>query len=142
MRVSELLADKKREIITAKRADTITEAMELLISNKISCLLVVGDSNELVGVVSDKDIFKAVFQNRGDFQKLAIRDLMTTDLIVGLADDSVNYIAGLMTENRIRHIPVVDKKKLIGLVSQSDVIKTQMKHIEVENRYLRLYMDR
>jgi len=141
MQVKELLKSKQRDTITATSSTELLEAMRLLIDHKISCLPVLGATGELIGIVSDKDIFKAVFENRPDFKKFSVGDLMTTDLIVGLGDDDVNYIAGLMTENRIRHVPIVEKDKLIGLISQADVVKTQMEHIEVENRYLKLYID-
>jgi CBS domain-containing protein len=66
---------------------------------------------------------------------------MSTELIIGLPDDDIAYIAGVMDKNWIRHIPVLDGDNLIGLVSQRDVVKTQTKNINIENRYLNLYMD-
>jgi len=65
---------------------------------------------------------------------------MSRDLIVGLPDDDISYISGVMTQNRSRHIPVVEKDKLIGLVSLGDIVKTQMDKIKIENRYLKDYV--
>jgi len=56
-------------------------------------------------------------------------------------DDEVSYIAGVMTNNRIRHVPIVENKQLAGLVSVGDVVKTQMENIQIENRYLKQYID-
>ena len=65
---------------------------------------------------------------------------MTTELIVGVVDDDLTYSAVLMTNNRIRHIPIMEKDKIIGIVSVGDIVKTQMEHIKIENRYLRQYL--
>jgi len=141
MRVRDILESKPREIVSVHQDLAVREAMELLIANKISCLPVMDDDEKLIGIVSDKDIFKLIFGNLDGFAAVQIKDIMSTNLIVGLVEDEVDYIAGVMTENRIRHIPIVDGDKLIGLVSQGDVVKKQMKSIQVENRYLRMYID-
>lgn len=141
MLVRDLLKTKNRDVITTTAATDINEAMAALIDNSISCLPVLNRDGKLEGIVSDKDIFRLIFEHRTDFKNYTVNDVMTKDLIVGLVGDDLNYIAGLMTENRIRHIPIVEKDKLIGLVSQSDIVKTQMKHMAVENRYLKLYFN-
>lgn len=141
MLVRDLLKTKNRDVITTTAATDINEAMAALIDNSISCLPVLNRDGKLEGIVSDKDIFRLIFEHRTDFKNYTVNDVMTKDLIVGLVGDDLNYIAGLMTENRVRHIPIVDKDKLIGLLSQSDIVKTQMKHMAVENRYLKLYFN-
>lgn len=141
MLVRDLLKTKNRDVITTTAATEINEAMAALIDNSISCLPVLNRDGKLEGIVSDKDIFRLIFEHRTDFKNYRVNDVMTKDLIVGLVGDDLNYIAGLMTENRIRHIPIVEKDKLIGLLSQSDIVKTQMKHMAVENRYLKLYFN-
>lgn len=141
MLVRDFLKTKNRDVITTTAATEINEAMAALIDNSISCLPVLSQDAKLEGIVSDKDIFRLIFEHRTDFKNYTVNDVMTKDLIVGLVGDDLNYIAGLMTENRIRHIPIVEKDKLIGLLSQSDIVKTQMKHMAVENRYLKLYFN-
>jgi CBS domain-containing protein len=141
MLVRDLLKTKNRKTVTAAADTDINEAMALLIDNAISCLPVLNNKGKLEGIVSDKDIFRLIFEHRTDFKNHKVNDVMTTEVLVGLAGDDVNYIAGLMTENRIRHIPIVDGDKLIGLLSQSDIVKTQMKRMAVENRYLKLYFN-
>ncbi len=141
MLVRDLLdAKESRPIIVATPETTAHEAMTLLIDNQISCLPVM-KGDDLVGIVSDKDIFKLIFEHRSDFAEIPVKDFMTTKLIVGVTDDEIDYIAGVMSENWIRHIPIMDGKKLIGLVSQTDIVRRQMKHMKVENRYLRIYID-
>ena len=72
---------------------------------------------------------------------MTVTDIMTSNIIVGVETDELTYIAGLMTNNRIRHVPVVKADKLIGLISIGDVVKAQMSDMEVENRYLKQYID-
>ena len=141
MKVKEMLKNKRREIITVKAETDILTAMELLIRNQISCLPVLGDSGQLVGIVSDKDIFKAIYENQDNFRSFKVGNLMTTDLLVGVADDEIDYIGGVMTENKVRHIPIVEREKLIGLLSVGDIVKAEIKHIRIENRYLKLYLE-
>ncbi|MBD3257197.1 CBS domain-containing protein [candidate division GN15 bacterium] len=141
MQVKDILKAKERDLISARKHTTIPEAMNLLISNKISCLPVLSEKDELVGIISDKDIFYRVHADPQGFTKARVGDLMTEDVIVGLPDDEVAYIAGIMTNNRIRHIPIVDQGRLTGLISVGDVVKTQMEAVKIENRYLKQYID-
>jgi len=140
MRVQDVLKDKDKTTITVTAETPVVEAMGRLIANKISCLPVVDEKDQLVGIVSDKDIFRTVHENLDDFKRYTVGEVMTSDVIVGLAEDDISYIAGLMTKNRIRHVPIVEQQCLKGLVSIGDVVKTQMSNIEIENRYLKLYI--
>ena len=140
MLVKDVLICKQRELITAQPATTIKQAMQLLIDNKISSLPVVDENQKLVGIISDKDIFKKIHETEADYRVFTVGQMMTTELIVGLAEDELSYIAGLMTNNRIRHIPIVEQDRIIGIISVGDIIKTQMEHIKIENRYLKQYL--
>jgi len=140
MLVKEILNSKQKKVVTATAETSIKTAMKLLLTNRISSLPVVDGSQQLVGIISDKDIFKKIYESPVDYRVFNVGQLMTVDVIVGIPEDELSYIAGLMTNNRIRHIPIVDKKQLIGIVSVGDIVKTQMEHIEIENRYLKQYL--
>ncbi|MBD3332668.1 CBS domain-containing protein [candidate division GN15 bacterium] len=141
MLVKHVLEKKKRPNVTVRPDATVKEAMDLLLNNRIRCLLVVDHDSELQGILSVTDVFKASYNDPGNFMEKQVSDVMTSDVIVGLLDDDVSYIAGVMLKNRIRHIPVMDHKKLAGIVSVSDILKAQAEHISVENRYLRMYIE-
>lgn len=141
MTVKDLLDSRQTEVITTTTETSMKEAMRLLIDNNISCLPITEDDGTLLGIISDKDIFRKVYETGGGDLNFAVGELMSRDLIIGLPNDDVRYIAGLMTNNRIRHIPVVAADKLIGLVSIGDVVKTQMKDMSIENRYLKSYIE-
>lgn len=141
MLVRDILRTTPREIITVDPKTAVREAMETLISNKIGCLPVLDTNGDLVGILDDQDIFRAVYENQDEFEKFTAGDLMTSNLIIGMPNDDMNYIAGLMAKNDIRYIPIMDNQKMIGLISPGDVVKAQMVHIEIENRYLKMYME-
>jgi len=140
MFVKDLLKNKNRGVITATPSMTIIKAMDLLISNQISCLPVIGESGELKGIVSDRDIFRAVHKDKVGFKNLKVGDIMTADVMIGVPEDDIQYIGGVMTQNRIRHVPIVEEKNLVGLISVGDVVKAHMDEVEVENRYLKTYI--
>ena len=110
--------------------------LEQKLKNQIGCLPVVNADSKLIGIISDKDIFEKVHQTKGQYQDLKVEDLMKTELIVGLLDDDIDYIAGIMEKNYIRHVPIVDGDHVIGMVSLRDIHKTYVKNKEIENRYL------
>ena len=137
----EILEKKGLKLITTSPETGLKKAMEELLKNKISCLPVLGKDDQLIGIVSDKDIFAAIYKDAAVIEIGTVGEIMTENLIVGVADDNADYIAGLMTKNKIRHIPIVEKDKLIGLLSIGDIVKARLSNMEVENRYLKNYID-
>lgn len=137
MTIKEIL---NRKVITISPTQSLAEAMQILLDNKISCLPVVESDHKLIGILSDKDIFKKVHETSGKYHHLPVKDCMSTELIIGVPTDEVAYIAGVMTKNRIRHVPICEAGEMIGLVSIGDIVKTQMEDIQVENRYLKQYI--
>ncbi len=141
MLVKSRLEKEKRDVISVGPEASVLDMMETMINKKIGCLPVIDSKGELKGIVDDKDIFRAVHKDSADFEKLKAKDLMATDLLIGLPTDDISYVAGLMSKNNIRYVPIMDGKKIIGLMSQGDVMEAQRRHIEIENRYLQMYMD-
>ena len=141
MLAKQLLEKLDRKIITASPETSISKAMDMLIDNRIGCLPVLDDRERLVGIISDKDIFRTIHRTKGQYHDLLVRDLMKVELIIGEPEDDLNYIAGLMEKNWIRHVPIVVGEKLVGLISQRDIVRNETSYTKIENRYLRLYMD-
>ncbi|MCH7691333.1 MAG: CBS domain-containing protein [candidate division Zixibacteria bacterium] len=140
MLVKTWLLQKQREIMTTTPGTSLKSAMKHLIENKISCLPVLEDSGELIGIISDKDIFHAAYNDIDILGYGSVADLMTTNLLVGVPDDDFSYIAGLMTNNKVRHIPIMEKDRIVGLLSVGDIVKVQVADMEIENRYLMNYI--
>ncbi|MFH1894141.1 MAG: CBS domain-containing protein [Candidatus Zixiibacteriota bacterium] len=141
MRVSTLLESKPREVITVSSSTSVDDAMDKLISNNIGCLPVVDDEGNLIGIVSDKDIFAKIHETKGDYHNLTVNDVMEKAVIVGLLSDDISYIASIMDKNWIRHVPIVEEDSLVGLVSLRDILKANTQTTAIENRYLRQHLD-
>ncbi|OEU46322.1 MAG: hypothetical protein BA866_03810 [Desulfobulbaceae bacterium S5133MH15] len=138
--VKEILADKGTVVMTITGELPIYDVVSIFHSERIGCLLVVDEDNQVLGIVGAKDIFQAVVHHYDELKTKPVSDIMTKNLIVGTETDDVNYIQAVITENRIRHIPIMEGNRLKGLVSIGDVVKAQLKAQKVENRYLKDYM--
>ena len=141
MLVKDRLNKKENKIIALPPKAGVLEAMKSMIDHGVRCMPVVDDGGKLLGIIDDKDIFRAAHRDNQGFAKLTVDSLMETDLIVGLPNDEINYIAGLMTKNNIHYVPIMDEGQMIGLISRGDVIRSQRRYIDIENRYLKLYME-
>ncbi|MBI2553185.1 MAG: CBS domain-containing protein [Candidatus Rokubacteria bacterium] len=124
MNIASLLAATSRPPITIRPEQSIREAVALLSRHNIGALVVVNAANAPVGIISERDIVREAARNEQVFTR-PVSEIMTRDVITGLPEDDLLSVANLMTEKRIRHVPVVDKGKLIGIVSIGDVVKAQ-----------------
>ena len=140
MKVKDILAAKGSRVITVKKESTVIDAMKIFFGNRVGSLLVVDKDNNILGIIGGRDVLMAVINNLDDIKTLTVEKIMTTNLIVGTVDDDVDYIMTIMTENRIRHVPIMEGQELKGLVSIGDVVKSQMKATHVENKYLKDYI--
>jgi CBS domain-containing protein len=142
MKVKDILKVKGTKVFTISQSSTLMAATAKFFSNKIGTLLVVNDTNEIVGIVSPNDILKAVHEGCTENCALQkVEQVMTKNIICAAEDDTIDYIQAVMTENRIRHIPIMENKELKGLVSIGDVVNAQIKVREVENHYLIDYIE-
>ncbi|MBI4115090.1 MAG: CBS domain-containing protein [Candidatus Omnitrophica bacterium] len=140
MKLKDVLKTKGSKVWTIREDQTITEAVETLVSQKIGALLVLGKDEGLVGVISERDIMRGYHQYRGGLDKILVSQLMTRRVIIGSPEDDTSYIMGIMTHNRVRHIPIVAEGKLQGIVSIGDVVKSQLEDSTYEIHYLKEYI--
>jgi CBS domain-containing protein len=139
MKLGDILNTKSSEIITISPNNTIKQAMDKIVEKKIGALLVM-NGDIVVGIITERDIFRQIHQKGEKAFSAAVRDIMTQNLVVGVPDDDVDLAMAMMTNNRFRHLPVMDAKKLVGLISIGDLVKVQVKDIQIENRYLMDYI--
>jgi CBS domain-containing protein len=140
MKAKDILAVKGSRVITVEQSCTVLDAMTTFSVNRVGSLLVVDKNGKILGIIGARDVLMAVINHLDTIKTLTVDKIMTTDLIVGTLDDKVDYLSAVMTENRIRHIPIFDNKELQGLVSIGDVVKAQLKEKDVENKYLKDYI--
>lgn len=143
MKIRKVLAEKQRnKVFTVPSDATVKAAAEILCQHRIGALLVTEPGTEpaeYVGIITERDILNQICYV-GEVCQLKVAELMTADLIVSKSDDDVEQVMGIMTLERIRHIPVIEEKKVIGLVSIGDIIKSLQKEQQIRIRHLSDYV--
>ena len=136
--ISKLLT---REIISINENQIIYDAIKLLSTNKIGALPVINNQMKLCGIVSERDIIYAISQNKKmDFSLSHINSIMTSKVITCNKDTESNVLMKIMTTNKIRHIPILEKNLLIGIVSIGDVVKRLLEKFNIENEELKSWL--
>jgi CBS domain-containing protein len=124
MNIASILATKGDKVVTIRAEQSIREALGVLAQHNIGALVVVDGALRPIGILSERDIVRAAAKNEAVFPQL-VSQLMTRDLVLGSPGDDVAAVGHTMVQRRIRHLPVVDGGKLVGIVSIGDVVKAQ-----------------
>ncbi len=140
MNVSEILKRKGTAVICISPESTIQEAIETLVGQGVGALLVRDKREKVVGIITERDILRANAKEFDGLSSFRVSDLMTGDLIIGCEDDSVSYVERVMTESRIRHLPIFEGRKLVGIISIGDVVKANAEQAAIEVRHLTSYI--
>ncbi len=139
-RIREVLEDKGSEVFGVQPSHTVYEAIQVMVNHNIGAVLVVTEDERLVGIFTERDILKQCVRRSDRLKTTLVESVMTTDLIIGLPDDRVDYLLGIMTANKIRHIPILEDSQIVGVISIGDLVKSQLKDVQYENRYLKDYI--
>jgi len=142
MKVQDLLLTKGPEVITIRPEETLYDALTVLVHHQIGSLVVTSPLGKVVGIITERDLLRACVTHGERLKEVPVQEVMTTHLIIGVPDDNVGYVMGIMTKNRIRHLPIIEGQRLEGLISIGDVVKAQLEETEFENRYLKDYIQR
>ncbi len=140
MKAFEILEKKGFQVFYISQNSTIEEAIDTLVKNNIGVLLIFDETNKLTGILSERDIIRLINKSKFDFLSKTVSEIMTTNILFAYIEDDINYIENIMTTNRIRHIPIYDKNKLVGLISIGDIIKAKLSEQQVQNKYLMDYI--
>lgn len=140
MHVETILATKGSEVVTAQADETISQAATRLEGHGIGALVVIDDSNRPIGILSERDIAHGVTSYGPRLPEAPVKALMSRNLVTCSPDDTVAGLMAIMTERRIRHLPVVKNNKLAGIVSIGDVVKVRLGEIEEEANAMRAYI--
>jgi len=139
MNVSKILETKGSEIISVNTGCTVLDVAKLLGERRIGAVPVM-DDDKLAGIMSERDIMRGLAIRGGGVLADEVDSLMTKSVFTCSADDSVQHLMTMMTERRIRHIPVIEAGKLIGMISIGDVVKERMQETEQEAAALKDYI--
>ena len=141
MNVQSIIGGKGSDVATIPQTATLRDAVRALGERRIGALVVSGDGRAIEGIVSERDIVRAAASLGESSLDRSVGSVMSTDVITCAAGDGVDRLMSLMTERRIRHLPVVDERgHLTGIVSIGDVVKARLAELEHENHALAEYI--
>ena len=131
----------KRNVISINENETVYDAIKVLSEQKIGALPVINNQNKLCGMLSERDVIQKISNDkRIDFSHTQIKSIMTTKVITCNQNTESNVLMTIMTNNKIRHIPVIEKNSLIGIVSIGDVVKRLLEKFNLENAELKSWL--
>lgn len=137
MNIQSILATKGANVVTIGPENSIRDAINTLAQRNFGALVVVNEANKPIGIISERDIVRLVANNE-DFFSVSVSEIMTKHVITGVRQDELKAVANTMTENRIRHLPIVDEDGvLMGIVSIGDIVKAERNRFEGEADTLR-----
>ena len=141
-KIQTILNEKGNRICSIAPDATVREALKQLNAYRIGVLMVVATNGTIEGLVSERDILRALSNVTGDVRDIQVARIMTPKekLLIVTPDDDINYAMNIMTENRVRHLPIVANGKLAGILSIGDVVKSQLEATHSENKLLKDYI--
>jgi CBS domain-containing protein len=142
MQIADVLRGKAvgLDVATTTPAATVSELLALLARYNVGALPVV-DGGELVGIVSERDVVRKLHERGRDLLDATVADLMTADVVTCSPRDRAADLARVMTDRRIRHLPVCDDRGLVGIVSIGDLVKARIDQLENEREQLASYIN-
>jgi CBS domain-containing protein len=140
MYVSDILKSKGAKVIALGATEPVSAAVALLAENKIGAVLVTDEGGGIAGIVSERDVVRAIHAHREKVLSKKVGELMTKEVVTCDPKDPVAAIMGMMTSQRFRHVPVVEEGKLIGMISIGDVVKSRIEEAQSEVEALRHYI--
>lgn len=139
MRISDVLRSKGSAVATVDPGLTVAGLLAELARHNVGALVVV-DADRVVGIVSERDVVRGMAERGGGLLDAAVADIMTSEVFTCAPEDSVDSLAGVMTERRIRHMPVLSGGALVGIVSIGDVVKSRISQLESDRDQLTSYI--
>ena len=140
MYLREILQAKGSVVHTIDPNDSLEDVVQTLVRHNVGSLVVRDAQGDMVGIVTERDILRACASHKAALAQLRVADAMTRNVVVGSPQDSIEDTMGLMTDRRIRHLPILEDGDLVGLISIGDVVKTQHDRLTMENHYLKSYL--
>ncbi len=137
----DILRVKGRAVHTIDPDATLADVVRRLVESNCGSLVICNEKGDMVGIITERDVLRACAGSiDSPLSKMHVRDHMTTNIVTAEPGSNVNDVMGMLTDNRIRHLPVLEEGKLAGLISIGDVVKAQHDQLSMENHYLKNYI--
>ena len=138
VKVSDILKDKGLEVIALDSNASVDTAVRKMAERNIGAVLITEQGN-FVGMFTERDVIKC-WAGNGSFIDVLLKDVMSKSIRVAEPDNDLEYVMTIMSHERIRHLPIIDRGKMVGLVSMRDLVKYHIGNLEAEVHYLKDYM--
>jgi len=150
MQIRDIIQEKGSVVETIGADRTIHDAINKLNEHRIGALVATGEGGEIAGIITERDILQTCGNRCVSLDQTPeqdeppcpslVKDAMTTDVVIGVPSDDLNYAMGIMTKNRIRHLPILDDGNMVGIISIGDLVNAHFEEKVLENRTLREYI--
>ena len=140
MNAATVLKFKGGGVFTTTANKSLLEIAKLLAQHGIGCIVILGDDDKIVGIVSERDLMRAIGQAGAKVLDKPVSDFMTKSVVTAREADTVDQLMSEMTMHQFRHIPVVERGQLLGLVSIGDLVKIHVADAEFESSAMRQYI--
>ena len=140
MIVSQILKSKGSQVHTVSKKTSIIEVACLLASKRIGATVIIDQNRSVEGIISERDIVRGLSKYGAKVLDMPVEDLMTKNVITRGVECQIDDLRREMTNSRIRHLPILDNGKLVGLISIGDVVKNRVEELQAEGDMLRKYI--
>ena len=140
MSVAHILKEKGSTVVTVTPADSVQSIVDTLARHRIGAVVVIDKGGNIAGIVSERDVVRAMAGNAASVVGKSAADIMTARVMTCGPGDTEAELVSLMTDNRVRHLPVVANGRLVGMISIGDVVKHRMETMEREADQMKTYI--
>ncbi|MGH6770936.1 MAG: CBS domain-containing protein [Xanthobacteraceae bacterium] len=140
MTVKAILSSKGRDVVTIEPTATLATAVGVLAARRIGALIVLGADRRVIGIVSERDVVRAISEHGEGALNEPLAEAMTRAVITCGENDTISALMERMTTGKFRHLPVIEQERLVGVVSIGDVVKHRLTEMERESEALRDYI--
>ncbi|RME35971.1 MAG: CBS domain-containing protein [Gammaproteobacteria bacterium] len=140
MKVSTILKQKGDKVYTISPDATLRDMVREMLALHIGSLLVMDEEGDLAGIVTERDLLRNLAKLGADWEKKTIGEVMNTEVYTGTPEETIDEVMHRMTEHRIRHLPVVEHGKVVGMLSMGDIIKAALDETTFQNKLMKRYI--
>lgn len=140
MFIQQILTSKGDDIITIGPSAKLADVAKLMSKERVGAVVVLDDDANIAGIVSERDITRGLAEHGADILTMTADKVMTADVVTCRPEDGIDKLMQKMTTGRFRHIPVMDKGKMVGIVSIGDIVKFRLEELEAEASMLQNYI--
>ena len=140
VKISTILDGKGRDVYSISPESPLKKMADEMLTKKIGSLIVIAKDGSLVGIISERDFLNVVAKHTKDWEDISVSDVMTKEVITANPEDSLEQVMSVMTQHHIRHIPVMDNNKIVGLLALGDIINALLDKSLFQNELLKRYI--